>query len=167
MSCTYTRPYGTLMHLAVRPRLPQARLAQSFPNCFIFAKSRRMTSTTPNYLRDPNTLSNYHEFITIHTIANFSIDFGKKNLVGNVLLKLKAVNKACQEVVLDTSYLDIQDVRIDSHALKWDLLPRSEPLGSALKIRLDKAVRETEFVEIDVSRAKNLLPKWIFDHGTD
>lgn len=103
-------------------------------------------------VRDPNTLSNYDEFSTINTIANFTIDFERKNLTGNVLLKLKPVTRTeRKEVVLDTSYLDIHDVQVDGRSLKWNLQARSEPYGSALKISLDEAVEDTGSFELDVS----------------
>lgn len=114
-----------------------------------------MTSTAQHNVcdvRDPNTLSNYNEFSTIHTTANFTIDFEGKNLIGNVLLKLKPVARTeRRELFLDTSYLDIHDVQVDGRSSKWDLMPRSEPYGSALKISLDRAVKDTGSFEIDVS----------------
>lgn len=111
-----------------------------------------MTSSLQHQLRDPNTLSNYNDFITTHTVANLTIDFEEKILTGNILLRLKPVTKTKgKELVLDSSYLDIQDVKVDGRSLKWDLLPRSEPFGSALKIGLDKGVQESGSFEIDVS----------------
>ncbi|MCJ1271931.1 hypothetical protein MMC22_011836 [Lobaria immixta] len=110
-----------------------------------------MTSATLCPVRDPNTLSNYNEFSTIHTTASFTIDFEKQSLIGNVLLKLKPVTRTeRREVVLDTSYLDIHDVQVDGHPSRWDLLFRSEPYGSALKISLDEAVEDTGSFDIDI-----------------
>lgn len=104
-----------------------------------------------NRPRDPNTFSNYNEFITNHIQANFSIDFEKKNLIGNVVLKLRPVTTTeSKEIVLDTSYLDIKEIKVDGYPSNWDLLPRTEPFGSVLKITLGKPVGETESVEIDV-----------------
>lgn len=101
---------------------------------------------------DPNTLSNYREFVTINTTANFSIDFSKRNLNGNVLLKLKAFNKSeSRKIVLDTSYLEILEVKADGEPSKWNLLPRSEPYGSALEIDLAKPIGPSQTVEVDVS----------------
>lgn len=109
-----------------------------------------MTPTTSK-ARDPNTFANYNEFITKHTIANFSINFEKEKLVGNVVLSLKAVtNSKSKEVILDTSYLDIKHIRVRGRDVKWDLLDRSEPCGSALKIKLDSEIGENESVDIDV-----------------
>ena len=61
------------------------------------------TNVSINRPRDPNTLSNYHNFLTTHTVANFEIDFTRKILDGNVVLSLKPVTDVeSAEVVLDT-----------------------------------------------------------------
>ena len=115
-----------------------------------FIKIIRMASTiqTP---RDPNTLSNYNHFLTTHTTANFAIDFEQKSLRGNVILNLKSItNTETAEILLDTSYLEIHDVKIDGQAPKWNLLPRFEPYGSALKIELENRVQNAASVEVDV-----------------
>lgn len=101
---------------------------------------------------DPNTFSNYHEFVTINTIANFSIDFGQNRLAGNVLLKLKSVNESeSKKIILDTSYLKVLEVKTDGESSNWELLPRSEPCGSALEIGLAKSIQPSQTVEVDVS----------------
>lgn len=135
---------GNSTRVAFRCHLPRVLLISSNP--------RKMTLTVQQNVRDPNTLSNYNEFRTIHTTANFTIDFERKILNGNVLLKIKPVNRTRRrEVILDTSYLDIHHVQVDGQTSKWDLLSRSEPYGSALKISLDKVVEDKESFEIDVS----------------
>lgn len=104
--------------------------------------------TTP---RDPNTLSNYHNFTTTHTVANFTIDFDSRRLDGNVILHLRSVTNAeAREILLDTSHLDIKEVKLDGSSPKWELLPRLEPYGSALKINLEAGVEMERSVEIDV-----------------
>jgi leukotriene-A4 hydrolase len=56
--------------------------------------------------RDPNTLSNYNEIRTTQVSVNFDIDFSKKRLSGNVILKMKGlVEPGCKEVVLDTRFV--------------------------------------------------------------
>lgn len=56
--------------------------------------------------RDPNTLSNYHNFVTTHTAAGFEIDFEKKILKGGVRLTLKSLTDGeSDEIVLDTRYV--------------------------------------------------------------
>ena len=103
--------------------------------------------------RDPNTLSNYHNFTTTHTTANFAIDFENKRLDGNVILKLKSTTNAeTREILLDTSHLNIKNVTLDGSSPEWDLLPRLEPYGNALKIELNAGVAVEKSVEIDVRK---------------
>lgn len=101
--------------------------------------------------RDPNTLSNYNNFITTHTIANLSIDFEKRRIRGNVILSLTSItDAAATEILLDTSHLRVKDVNLNGKASKWELLPRFEPYGSALKIHLEKGVINGETVDLDI-----------------
>lgn len=100
--------------------------------------------------RDPNTLSNYSYFLTTHTVANFDIDFQNKNLSGNVFLSLKRLNKAEHlDIVLDTSYLDIERVQLDGSPAEYELQSRVEPYGSALRIKSGSGF-DQEDVELDV-----------------
>lgn len=62
--------------------------------------------------RDPNTLSNYHNFLTMHTSVDFDIDFAKKRLFGSVVLSLESLTEEIKEVVLDSRYVRI-------HWLGW------------------------------------------------
>ncbi|KAL8783944.1 MAG: hypothetical protein Q9213_004274 [Squamulea squamosa] len=111
-----------------------------------------MASTTINAPRDPNTLSNYNNFLTTHTTAHFKIDFEKNRLEGNVILKLISISDSeTKDVLLDTSYLDIKNVSLKDQTLSnWQLLPRFEPYGSALKISLEKEARKDEIFEINI-----------------
>lgn len=102
--------------------------------------------------RDPNTLSNYNNFLTTHTIVNFNIDFEKKIIGGNVALTLKSItDAAAKEILLDTSFLDVKDVVLDGKSPEWDLLPRFEPYGSALRIRLEDGVQNGKSVQIEMT----------------
>lgn len=86
-------------------------------------------------IRDPNTVSNYDKFRTRHITANFKIDFERKRLEGEVALRLEILEKA-GEVVLDTSYLDLEEVTVNDSKAQWKLDARSEPYGSALRIQV-------------------------------
>ena len=104
--------------------------------------------TTAIQARDPNTLSNYSCFRTTHTVANFDIDFERKNLSGNVVLKLKCLNKTDKpdEILLDTSYLDIEGVHVDGSPAEYELKSRVEPYGSVLSIKSS----DKDHFELDV-----------------
>ena len=104
----------------------------------------------PNY--DPNTLSNYDQFVTVHTRANLSIDFEQKILFGNIQLNLKAlVNPKENDLFLDASFLDIRDIKVDGTSSQWNLLPRTEPYGNTLRISLENASGETDNLNLEVS----------------
>lgn len=110
-----------------------------------------MTSIV-NPPRDPNTLSNYNNFLTTHTTVNFSIDFEKKIIGGNVALTLKSItDAAANEILLDTSFLSVKDVTLDGKSPEWKLLPRFEPYGSALKITLEEGVQNGKSVQLEMT----------------
>ena len=107
-------------------------------------------ATTIKTPRDPNTLSNYHNWTIKHTIATFDINFEERKLSGHVVLQLKARNvDERPPVVLDTSWLDIGSVKINGVKTNHELISRLEPYGSALKIPIDSD-RHTADVDLDV-----------------
>lgn len=66
-----------------------------------------ITIKTP---RDPNTLSNYHNFVTRHTSVDFDIDFDKKRLYGSVTLTLESLtDEDVKEIVLDSRYVKSEE----------------------------------------------------------
>ena len=108
-----------------------------------------MANTTINPPRDPNTLSNYNSWLTAHTTANFEILFEEQKVRGNVVLTLKSItNSETKEIILDTSYLDISEAKVNGKPSKWELLPRLEPYGSALKISLEAGIPADQTVEV-------------------
>ncbi|KAL5364578.1 peptidase family M1-domain-containing protein [Aspergillus floccosus] len=112
----------------------------------------RTMSTTINPPRDPNTLSNYNNWLSTHITANFDILFDQKKLVGNVIHKLKSITNAeSTDIVLDTNHVDVTDVKVDGKPSVWELLPPAEPYGTALKIKLDQGVKMDEIVQVDIS----------------
>lgn len=69
-----------------------------------------------------------------------------------MVLHLKSLtNGESQEIVLDSSFVDVQDVKVDGQKAKWDLAARSEPFGSPLSIKLNKGVEKNKQVEVDIA----------------
>lgn len=130
--------------------------------CNIQIRPLNMAATTPVLRpRDPNTLSNYTAWRSRHITANLEIDFSNKRLAGNVIHQLLSKTQAeTREILLDTSFLDISQVKVDGQTAQWELLPRFEPYGSALRIVLEKGVEEGNTVEVDV-RNIIIYPSWI------
>lgn len=102
--------------------------------------------------QDPNTLSNYDQFVTVHTTVNLSIDFEQKLLFGNIQLVLQAVvDPKEKDLFLDASFLDVQDVSVRNVSSKWSVLPRSEPYGGALRISFEDPP-DSRLLNVDVSQ---------------
>lgn len=100
--------------------------------------------------RDPNTLSNYHNWMIKHTITNLDIDFEQRILSGNVILQLEAHREEERPpIVLDTSWLGIGSIKVNGHDANYELISRFEPYGSALKIPIDSNLHKAE-VELDI-----------------
>ena len=96
----------------------------------------------PAILRDPNTHANYDKFITRHVTANLSIDFESKRVAGVVSLHLDSTtsNDNTRELLLDTSFLDVQGTIVNGDDSKWELLPRHKAYGNALRILIPEKI---------------------------
>lgn len=122
-------------------KAPAAKITKPEPN---------VTINTP---RDPNTLSNYNNFITTHTAVDFRIDFEKQRLTGNLTLDLKSTTNAeTDEIVLDTSHLQIDHVAVKGQSSTFSVASRFEPYGSPLSIKMEKGVPKDEHVQLSVRR---------------
>lgn len=113
-----------------------------------FTPIRTMATINP---RDPNTVSNYNNWRSTHVTANFDILFDQKKLVGNVVHQFKSITDSeSREIILDTSHLKIDSVKVDGQPSKWEFLPPLEPFGVPLKISLDQGVKLNGTIEVDV-----------------
>jgi leukotriene-A4 hydrolase len=103
--------------------------------------------------RDPSTLSNYNAWRTQHITANLEIDFSKKRLWGEVVLRMRRLGSAGTDsgkVVLDSSYLDVKSIKVDGKAAKYDIAPRIEALGSPLTVEIASAPEKDEEIDIAI-----------------
>jgi leukotriene-A4 hydrolase len=89
--------------------------------------------------RDPNTLSNYDKVRIRETVLRLGIDFCRKQLNGSVHHELEWLEET-DEIILDTSFLKIHELKVENKRQRWELLERVEPYGSPLKISLDRAM---------------------------
>ncbi|EPS29094.1 hypothetical protein PDE_04043 [Penicillium oxalicum 114-2] len=111
--------------------------------------SMAVATSTP---RDPNTLSNYHHWRSTHISATFDILFDQKKLVGNVVHQFRSTTEAqSREIILDTSYLDIGEVKVNGQQSQWEWMPAVAPYGTPLKIVLEKPVELDGTVEVDIA----------------
>jgi leukotriene-A4 hydrolase len=112
------------------------------------------TMATINMPRDPNTLSNYNNWRTKHTVAEFTIDFKKQRLTGSVELQLESTtDKESEEIILDTSFLDISAISIDGKKTSdWTVKDRFEPYGSPLSVKVPAVAKGlSTYLKIEVS----------------
>ena len=72
--------------------------------------------------RDPSTLSNFAAWRTRHTTTDFKVDFEGKKLSGSVALQLESqTDKESKEVVLDTRFVAVSSIKVNSADAKWEL----------------------------------------------
>lgn len=119
----------------------------------------RTMATIINTPRDPNTLSNYNNFRITHTSAALDILFEEQKLKGSVIHSLESISDSeSDEIVLDSSHVQIHSVKAGGKTVKWELLKRIEPYGSPLKIKLDRKalLKEKIDVEIDLETSPTL-----------
>jgi hypothetical protein len=81
------------------PRLPSLTASMHRAPAAMVTKPVDVEIKTP---RDPNTLSNYHNYVTKHTSIDFEIEFEKKRLVGKVVLRLESLTDEEVDVILDS-----------------------------------------------------------------
>jgi aminopeptidase N len=99
---------------------------------------------------DPNTLSNYSSIVTEFTTVDVALNFETRTVAGEVMFELKALEDGVKEVVLDTSYLDIKKVVVDTEEVPFTLDDRQEPYGSALHIPLAVSPKKNTTVTVVV-----------------
>jgi leukotriene-A4 hydrolase len=102
--------------------------------------------------RDPCTLSNYDAWRTKHTTAELKIDFEKKRLWGAVTLRLESqTDKQSEEVILDSRFVKVSGVNVNSAEAKWDLKDHSEPFGAPLHVAIPGGAAKGEMIDLAIN----------------
>ncbi|KAL2178000.1 peptidase family M1-domain-containing protein [Thermothelomyces heterothallicus CBS 202.75] len=105
-------------------------------------------------VRDPNTLSNYDQWRTRHTTANFKVDFAAKCLRGSVILELESqTDKASREIILDSSYVDVSAIKLNSTPSQWVIKDRTGPNGSPVHVAVPNGAGKGEVVKLEIELA--------------
>ncbi|KAF5019154.1 hypothetical protein F66182_8859 [Fusarium sp. NRRL 66182] len=123
------------------------------PSQATIAHNLRRSFATVNMAakRDPSTLSNYGAWRTRHTTADFKIDFDNKVLKGSVVLQLESqTDKESKEIILDSRFVDISTIRVNSTESKWELKDYSAPLGAPLHISVPDGVAKGELIDLAI-----------------
>lgn len=115
--------------------------------------------------RDPTTLSNYSAWRTKHTTVNFKLDFDQKFLKGTATLQLESqTDKESKEVILDTRFINVQGVNVNSAESKWELKPHSDPFGAPLHVSVPEGAAKGEIINVAIeleTTAKCTALQWL------
>jgi leukotriene-A4 hydrolase len=110
-----------------------------------------MATTIVNPPRDPNTLSNYNNWRTVHTSTSFDILFDEQKLKGSVTHSFEAITDGESDaILLDSSHVQIHSVKAGGKTVDWELLKRVEPYGSALKISLGHKPKLHDKIDVQI-----------------
>ncbi|KIW38225.1 leukotriene A-4 hydrolase/aminopeptidase [Exophiala oligosperma] len=140
---------STVTFLTTYRRLGRLSTQESRGLSILF--TRNMATTTINSPRDPNTLSNYNNWRTLHTSTTLDILFDQQKLKGTVAHDLQAITDGeSDEIILDSSHVLIHSIMAEGKAAKWETAKRLEPYGSALKIKLDRKPKLNEKIGIQI-----------------
>lgn len=93
---------------------------------------------------DEHTLANIAQVRTTHLHLDWHVDWHKKLISGSVEHKIQVLENATENVILDTSFLDIGDVTVDGEKVQIKLGARQGSLGSPLTIPVGKRKKDEE-----------------------
>lgn len=101
--------------------------------------------------RDPSTLSNYGAWRTKHTTVDFTVDFEAKRLRGSVYLQLESQTAGeSKEIVLDSKFVLVQSVTVNSKEAAWELKKATHPLGAPLHVAVPDGASDGEVVNLTI-----------------
>ena len=102
--------------------------------------------------QDINTLSNFGDVVTTHTAIELDVDFEQRILKGTIELSLLSLTQDLQEIILDTSYIQVHSASVNGFSIPWQLQPRTEPNGSPLCLQLEQVVSKGDRFTVKVSK---------------
>ncbi|KAK5987196.1 Leucine aminopeptidase 2 [Cladobotryum mycophilum] len=101
--------------------------------------------------RDPCTNSNYAAWRTKHTSVDFKVDFDNKRLKGSVILQLESqTDKESKEIILDTRFVKVSSVKVNSADSKWNLADDKKPFGAPLHVTVPEGAAKGEVVDLAI-----------------
>lgn len=133
-------------------RLASHRLAHTTSHMSFAAKllPHRVPKNRNGPERDPSTLSNYEHFSPVNTAVSLKVNWADRKLAGSVVYTL-ATSDSPSELVLDTSYLDVQAVLVNGAQADFAVGARHPIFGSPLTIALPADAPRDLAVEIKYS----------------
>ena len=118
---------------------------------------------------DTATQSNYREIRTNHLHFDWTIDWAKQLVEGEVVHTLEAQTDGVSEAVLDASYLELRHVAVDGKKSDYELKPRHPVLGNALHVPLPRPLKRGETVKLAIdysTTAQCTSLGWLGAHQT-
>ncbi|CAE6493395.1 unnamed protein product [Rhizoctonia solani] len=100
---------------------------------------------------DPTTQSNYTEITTKHVHFDWVIDWDRRVISGSATHDLIVNQDNIDQVVFDTSYLEITSAEVAGAAAKYDLKQRHPVMGSALVVFLPSPVQKGDQLVLRIS----------------
>jgi leukotriene-A4 hydrolase len=101
--------------------------------------------------RDPSSVSNYGAWRTRHTTATFDIDFEAKRMKGSVILELVSqTDKQSNEVILDSRFVHVSSVRVDSSETQWEFKDQVHALGAPLHISVPNGAAKGDVINVKI-----------------
>ncbi len=106
-------------HRATATRESRVALDPNLPSPFFHpASDHRNMSDLTSRPWDSASLSNFADVLTQHIHLDWEIDWTKQLIHGVVTIRLKPTGKEVDQVVLDSSYLDVQDATVGGQTVK-------------------------------------------------
>jgi leukotriene-A4 hydrolase len=101
--------------------------------------------------RDPSSLANYGAWRTRHTTATFDIDFEGKRMKGSVILELVSqTDKQSNEVILDSKFVDVSSVTVNSSDAKFEFKDQVHALGTPLHVSVPDGAAKGDVINVKI-----------------
>ncbi|CAM9024796.1 unnamed protein product [Wickerhamomyces anomalus] len=102
---------------------------------------------------DYSTLSNYKNFQVKNSNLDIELLFNEQRIIGTVKYKLLSLTSA-SKIILDSSFIKINSIKIDSNEATFKINTRSEPLGSSLEIDHEYSSNSSIELSVDFETTK-------------
>jgi len=100
--------------------------------CFSNCTESKTEKSTQKYVEDSHSYAQPNEAVITHLDLNINIDFNEEIISGKAHYTID--NNAASEIILDTKYLDIEQVLADGEDTTFTLVVFNDLLGQPLKI---------------------------------
>lgn len=154
---TFTRIRRTMATTAAPTVKKELRLPQIVKD--------RLPSSTPEY--DFSSLSNYQNFSIKNTSLDLTLDFSSKKIVGLVKYELNVL-QSVEKIILDSSYLKINEVKVNDSTASFEVKDRIESRGCGVEIAANVTKDAPTSLAIDFETTdKSTAIQWLRTHSKE